>query len=175
MSVPYILMSNKQFPKTFWWCFDQCYNKNSNKRNRARDHEVFKLSTYKTGGMSHVMEIVCVYYFMVMCTATWFHVSDYGNFSSFWIMRDVIYLIHSLITDTGGGTDLERGMCGPEDPLFMLFMPLLQFIRVPFQAKAKESVYKTPFRENLEILDSTVVFVENSILGNWPKYERRRR
>ena len=40
-----------------------------------------------------------------------------------------------------GGTDLERGMgmCGPEDPLFM---PLLPFARVPFQAK--ESVHKTP-------------------------------
>ena len=42
------------------------------------------------------------------------------------------------------------GMCGPEDPLFT---PLLQFTRVPFQAK--ESVHKTPFWENLEILAST--------------------
>ena len=40
----------------------------------------------------------------------------------------------------GGGTDIERGMCGPEDPLVT---PLLQFTRVPFQAK--ESVHKTPF------------------------------
>ena len=41
-------------------------------------------------------------------------------------------------------------MCSPEDPLFT---PLLQFARVPFQAK--ESVHKTPFWENLEILAST--------------------
>ena len=42
------------------------------------------------------------------------------------------------------------GMCGPEDPLFT---PLLPLARVPFQAK--ESVHKTPFWENLEILAST--------------------
>ena len=41
-------------------------------------------------------------------------------------------------------------MCGPENPLFM---PLLPLARVPFQAK--ESVHKTPFCENLEILAST--------------------
>ena len=41
-------------------------------------------------------------------------------------------------------------MCGPEDPLFT---PLLPLTRVPFQAK--ESVHKTPFWENLEILAST--------------------
>ena len=41
-------------------------------------------------------------------------------------------------------------MCGPEDPLFT---PLLPLARVPFQAK--ESVHKTPFWENLEILAST--------------------
>ena len=45
-----------------------------------------------------------------------------------------------LLLAGGGGTDIERGMCGPEDPLFT---PLLQFTRVPFQAK--ESVHKTPF------------------------------
>ena len=42
------------------------------------------------------------------------------------------------------------GMCGPENPLFM---PLLQFTRVTFQAKV--SVHKAPFWENLEILAST--------------------
>ena len=41
-------------------------------------------------------------------------------------------------------------MCSPEDPLFT---PLLLLTRVPFQAK--ESVHKTPFWENLEILAST--------------------
>ena len=41
-------------------------------------------------------------------------------------------------------------MYGPEDPLFM---HLLQFARVPFQAKGL--VHKTPFWENLEILAST--------------------
>ena len=34
------------------------------------------------------------------------------------------------------------GMCGPEDPLFT---PLLQFARVPFQAKV--SVHKAPLRK----------------------------
>ena len=41
-------------------------------------------------------------------------------------------------------------MCGPEGPLFT---PLLPLARVPFQAK--ESVHKTPFWENLEILALT--------------------
>ena len=41
------------------------------------------------------------------------------------------------------------GMCGPQDPLFT---PLLQFARVPFQARG--SVHKTPFWENWEILAS---------------------
>ena len=47
-----------------------------------------------------------------------------------------------LLNKTPGGTGLERGMgiFGPENPLFT---PLLQFARVPFQAK--ESVHKTPF------------------------------
>ena len=40
-------------------------------------------------------------------------------------------------------------MCGPQDPLFT---PLLPLARVPFQAN--ESVHKTPFWENLEILAS---------------------
>ena len=43
------------------------------------------------------------------------------------------------------------GMCGPEDPLFT---PLLPLAWVPFQAK--ESVRKTPFWENLEILASNL-------------------
>ena len=46
-------------------------------------------------------------------------------------------------------------MCGPKDPLFT---PLLQFARVPFQAK--ESVHKTPFWENLEILASASIFAK---------------
>ena len=47
-------------------------------------------------------------------------------------------------------------MCGPEGPFFT---PLLQFARVPFQAK--ESVHKTPFWENWEILASTAsIFVQ---------------
>ena len=59
----------------------------------------------------------------------------------------------------GGGTDLERGY---EDPLFT---PLLPLARVPFQAK--ESVHKTPFWENLEILASTAsIFTQ--ILANKP-------
>ena len=48
-------------------------------------------------------------------------------------------------------------MCCPEDPFFT---PLLQFARVPFQAK--KSVHKTLFWENLEILASTVsIFTQN--------------
>ena len=40
-------------------------------------------------------------------------------------------------------------MCGHEDPLFT---PLMQFARVPFQAKV--SVHKAPYWENFEILAS---------------------
>ena len=59
-----------------------------------------------------------------------------------------------VLTESPGGTDLERGYgdvrpC-PEDPLFT---PLLPLARVPFQAK--ESVHKTPFWEDYEILTST--------------------
>ena len=54
-------------------------------------------------------------------------------------------------------------MCGPEDPLFT---PLLPLARVPFQAK--ESVHKTPFWENWEILASTAsIFTQ--ILAHSPQ------
>ena len=54
-------------------------------------------------------------------------------------------------------------MCGPEDPLFT---PLLPLARVPFQAK--ESVHKTPFWENCEILASTAsIFTQ--ILAHKPQ------
>ena len=54
-------------------------------------------------------------------------------------------------------------MCGPEDPLFT---PLLPLARVPFQAK--ESVNKTPFWENWEILASTAsIFTQ--ILAHSPQ------
>ena len=54
-------------------------------------------------------------------------------------------------------------MCGPEDPLFT---PLLPLARVPFQAK--ESVHKTPFWENFEILASTAsIFTQ--ILAHKPQ------
>ena len=67
-------------------------------------------------------------------------------------LLNICAFMHILHVHTPGGTDLERGlgMCGPEDPLFT---PLLPLARVPFQAK--ESVHKTPFWENLEILAST--------------------
>ena len=52
----------------------------------------------------------------------------------------------------GGGTDLKRGY-GDVRPWRPLFTPLLQFARVPFQAKV--SVHKAAFWENLEILAST--------------------
>ena len=57
------------------------------------------------------------------------------------------------------------GMCGPEDPLFP---PLLQFARVPFQAK--ESVHKTPFRENFEILGSTRLNLHPKFSSQAPKF-----
>ena len=68
----------------------------------------------------------------------------------------------------GGGTDLkgDMWMCGPEDPLFM---PLLQFARVPFQAK--ESVHKTPFWENLEILASAASIFAQILAHKPPNLE----
>ena len=54
------------------------------------------------------------------------------------------------------------GICGPKDPLFT---PLLPLARVPFQAK--ESVHKTPFWENLEILASTAS-ISTQILAHKP-------
>ena len=53
-------------------------------------------------------------------------------------------------------------MCGPEDPLFT---PLLPLARVPFQAK--ESVHKTSFWENLEMLASAASFF-TQILAHKP-------
>ena len=65
----------------------------------------------------------------------------------------------------GGGTDLERGY-GDVRPLKTpLFTPLLPLARVPFQAK--ESVHKTPFWENLEILAS-IASIFTQILAHKP-------
>ena len=58
------------------------------------------------------------------------------------------------------------GMCGPEDPLFT---PLLLLARVPFQAK--ESVHKTPFWENLEILASTASIFTQILAHKPPNLE----
>ena len=68
----------------------------------------------------------------------------------------------------GGGTDLEggMGMCGPED---LLFTPLLPLTRVPFEAK--ESVHKTPFWENLEILASTAAIFVQILALKPPNFE----
>ena len=57
-------------------------------------------------------------------------------------------------------------MCGPEDPLFT---PLLPLARVPFQAK--ESVHKTPFWENLEILASTALIFTQILAHKPPNLE----
>ena len=57
-------------------------------------------------------------------------------------------------------------MCGPEDPLFT---PLLPLARVPFQAK--ESVHKTPFCENLEILASTASIFTQILAHKPPNLE----
>ena len=57
-------------------------------------------------------------------------------------------------------------MCGPEDPLFT---PLLQLARVPFQAK--ESVHKTPFWENLEILACTASIFTQILAHKPPNLE----
>ena len=58
------------------------------------------------------------------------------------------------------------GMCGPEDPLFT---PLLPLARVPFQAK--ESVHKTPFWENLEILTCTASIFTQILAHKPPNLE----
>ena len=57
-------------------------------------------------------------------------------------------------------------MCGPGDPLFT---PLLPLARVPFQAK--ESVHKTPFWENLEILASTASIITQILAHKPPNLE----
>ena len=57
-------------------------------------------------------------------------------------------------------------MCGPEDPLFT---PLPPLARVPFQAK--ESVHKTPFWENLEILASTASIFAQILVHKPPNLE----
>ena len=57
-------------------------------------------------------------------------------------------------------------MCGPEDPLFT---PLLPLARVPFQAK--ESVHKTPFWENLEILACTASIFTQILAHKPPNLE----
>ena len=62
----------------------------------------------------------------------------------------------------GGG----MGMCGPEDPLFT---PPLPLARVPFQAK--ESVHKTPFWENLEIVASTTSIFTQILAHKPPNLE----
>ena len=66
----------------------------------------------------------------------------------------------------GGGTDLERGngMCGPEDPLFTPLLPLAGF-------QAKESVHKTPFWENLEILAFTASIFTQILAHKPPNLE----
>ena len=75
----------------------------------------------------------------------------------------------SYVIPMPGGTDLERGyQCGPEDPLFtspVVRKGPISSKKVPFQAK--ESVHKTPFWENLEILASTdLIFTQ--ILAHKP-------
>ena len=57
-------------------------------------------------------------------------------------------------------------MCGPEDPLFT---PLLPLARIPFQAK--ESVHKTPFWENLEILACTASIFTQILAHKPPNLE----
>ena len=49
----------------------------------------------------------------------------------------------------GMGMGMGMGICDPEDPPPPLFMPLLYFTGVSFEAKlrAEKSVYKTPFEE----------------------------
>ena len=68
----------------------------------------------------------------------------------------------------GGGTDLESGY-GDVRPWRPLFTPLLPLARVPFQAK--ESVHKTPFWENLEILASTASIFTQILAHKPPNLE----
>ena len=58
------------------------------------------------------------------------------------------------------------GMCGSEDPLFT---PLLPLARVPFHAK--ESVHKTPFWGNLEILASTASILTQILAHKPPNWK----
>ena len=67
-----------------------------------------------------------------------------------------------------GGTDLERGY-GDVRPWRPLFTPLLPLARVPFQAK--ESVHKTPFWENLEILASSASIFTKILAHKPPNLE----
>ena len=69
------------------------------------------------------------------------------------------------LTPRGGGTDLERGH-GDVRPLFT---PLLLLTRVPFQAK--ESVHKTSFWDDLEILACTASIFTQILIHKPPNLE----
>ena len=93
------------------------------------------------------------------------HLGGSKNFNSrqFWCTTDVLHLYPRR-----GHWPREwgMGMCSPEDPLFT---PLLPLARVPFQAK--ESVHKTPFWENLEILASTASIFTQILAHKPPNLE----
>ena len=92
---------------------------------------------------------------------------NFVKIAFYWIHLLFVIKTQSSETPGGGGTDLERGcvwMCGPEDPLFT---PLLPLARVPFQAI--ESVRKTTFWENLEILASTASIFTQILALTSPK------
>ena len=69
----------------------------------------------------------------------------------------------------GGGTDLKRGYEDVRPWRSPLFTPLLPIARVPFQAN--ESVHKTPFWENLEILASAASIFTQILAHKPPNLE----
>ena len=84
--------------------------------------------------------------------------------------QSVVFALTCSSTSVAPGGHWPRkggmGMCGPEDPLFT---PLLLLAKVPFQAK--ESVHKTPFWENLEILASTASIFTQIFSSQAPNFE----
>ena len=87
------------------------------------------------------------------------------NSLNLWLLQTTI-----VVGMPGGGHWPRNGVwgcaAGPEDPLFT---PLLPLARVPFQAK--ESVHKTPFWENLEILASTASIFTQILAHKPPNLE----
>ena len=119
----------------------------------------FVLANESTRGIgASVIDLLYVQVYAFQYTCSCFNTSML--FKKEWEWK---FFWQTVYTKLGGGTDLERGY-GDVRP-WRSFFHASQFARVPFQAK--ESVHKTPFWENLEILASTAsIFTQ--ILGHKP-------